>query len=490
MMKKTTTKRTGTAGAGKTALALAFLLAAAGTVSAEDGLAVAGDEPAVAEEAVPAVTEDGLAVTGGIYTALVIEKAEGDATALLLNDDNPGRANFTFALTKGDFVAKWQLRATGLTTIAIPYAFGTGSFLDGQIGVTVGKIDGALWGSGGKTDASYDAVTGARFEFKPAALSGLSAGFFLPGVTAAVDKGLSWSLTAPTTPTPAPTSPTDVTGVGTGSTWEVKKAVAVRASVADFFSEIGFGLKYAPADLIDLRFGVKLDGTADGGWDYTKEEWIDDGQGVKLLWGLSPTILTTFVPGLTVWLDGEVRGLGGVPVSYYTLGKNGGATAGLKESGYTTKTGLAISFDNPATVPLLNVYAKAAFETWAGDGTYEGTKYEGIGGTVFGAFLGGSYKVTPWLKPGLETEMYFRSYQDDYKTAYKAAEGEDPAGFDRFFLKLYAEMALGNGFTVTPSYSLTYHSAYGTFGYATPQVKASDDSRLDHKAQISLAYSF
>jgi hypothetical protein len=369
--------------------------------------------------------DDGLAISGEAKTTLQVY-TEGDADTVVKfdNDGNPGRAQFGFVYTAGNLEAKWMLRSVNLSDAGadalIPYAFGTAAFLDDQIGISVGRIDGALWASGGVTDISFDGILGARFEFKPAVVEGLSVGFTLP-------------------------------------------AFNFDNKVGDYFSELIFGVRYNLADTLDIRVAVNLDGDGDIGANGSQK-------GTSFLYGLGLPVLGTFVPGLSLWVDGAFRGLGGDPYEFYTLG-----AGTIGDAGYTTKNGLKIGFDNEG----FSAYAKFAFETWKDQGT------------VFGILPGASYQLLPWLKPGVEAEFYIRSYEDDFKTAYKLLyPDESPAGFDRLYFKVYAEMGLGNGFTLTPSFALTSHTKYGTFGKANPGVAPSADGRVDTTVGISLAYSF
>jgi hypothetical protein len=368
--------------------------------------------------------DDGLAITGEVKTALKVY-TEGDADTVVKfdNDGDPGRAQFGFVYTVGNLQAKWMLRNVNLsdadgTGVKIPYAFGTAGFLDNQIGISVGRIDGALWASGGVTDISFDGTLGARFEFKPAVVEGLSVGFVLPGKSG--------------------------------------------FKVGDYFAELIFGARYNLADTVDIRVAVNLDSDGDKGANGSQA-------GTSFLYGVGLPVLGTFVPGLSLWVDGAFRGLGGDPYEFYTLG-----AGTIGDAGYTTKNGVKIGFDSGD----FSAYAKVAFETWKDQGT------------VFGILPGASYKILPWLKPGVEAEFYIRSYEDKIKDAYKLVYGEDPAGFDRLYFKIYAEMALGNGFTLTPSFALTSHTKYGTFGKANPGVAQSKDGRVDTTVGISLGYSF
>jgi hypothetical protein len=421
---------------------------------------------AMALGATAAFAEDGLAVTGEVKTALqVATTGDADPVFKFDSDGNPGRAQFGFTLTKGDLEVKWLLRMSNLSdaadAVVIPWAFATANFLDGQAVVTLGKIDGKTWTSGGATDAGYDDGV-ARFEFKPAVVSGLSLGFFLPRVSAGADSAVKWVRDdLPSTP--------KVGDMISAPGWTAKDdGGSYPYSVGDYFAELGFGVKYALPELVDVRFGLKLDGP-DGSWNGT--EWANDKAGTSLFWGVGPSIVGTFVPGLTVWLDGELRGIGGDAEVYYT--KN---ATDNDNSKYTTKTALKLEYK----LAGLTVSAVTALETWTG------------WGTVIAISPTASYKheVTPWFKPGLELSCALKAYDADIKDEYHTGTGEDPAFFDKFFLKVFAELPLGNGFTVTPAFSLTSWSAYGTFDKVTPKVAPSKDDRLDTKFEIALAYGF
>jgi hypothetical protein len=236
----------------------------------------------------------------------------------------------------------------------------------------------------------------------------------------------------------------------------------------DYFSELIFGARYNMADTLDVRLAIQLDGTGDNPPGAE--------QGTSFLYGLGLPVLGTFVPGLSLWVDGAFRGLGGDPYEFYTIGIKGD----FSDTGYTTKNAVKIGFESGD----FSASAKAAFETWKDLGT------------VFAIKPSASYQLFPWLKPGVEAEFYIRSYEDDIKTTYKGGTTEDPAGFDRLYFKVYAEMGLGNGFTLTPSFALTSHTKYGTFGESHPYVPVFtpgttlSDNRIDTTVGISLSYSF
>jgi hypothetical protein len=365
---------------------------------------------------------DGLAITGALNTGLVFDKPDSvDLTTYLSHEGTPGRAQLNFEYVKGDLSVKWRLETSqqferNLTATAttdsldglIKYAFGTFGLLDNQIGVSIGRIDGALWASGGPADKSYDGVSGIRFEFKPSILEGLSAGFVLPA---------TWD----------------------GSTPIVDGKGGNQFKPADYFSELIFGAKYALADTLDVRLALKLDGAGD---DAAGAE-----EGTSFLWGISPTLLKGFVPGLTVWVDGQLAGLG-------------------VDDGFNTVTGFKVAYeqgDLAAALPLkLETFAKTSVDTKVG----------------FSITPSLSYKVTPWLKPGVEVNLQFYSYVDTYKFGTT-----DPKAFDKFELKPYVEFDLGGGFTIVPYYELVFKGAYAP-------SSGTNDSEIDNKFVLRFNYSF
>jgi hypothetical protein len=355
--------------------------------------------------------DDGLAITGHFYTGLVLEKeGSGDLFTYLERDGGiPARARLNFEFAKDNWAIKWRLQAAAqngnnlITEDILPYAFGTGMFLNGQIGVSLGRIDGALWNSGGNLDNSYDAVSGARFEFKPAVVEGLSLGFSLPAV------------------------------------WDsIKTSDEYKFKAADYFSELIFGARYNLTDTLDVRLAVKLDGDGD---DTAATE-----EGTGLIWGLGLPVTGTFVPGLSIWIDGQVTGIG-----------------------VEDKLGTISAFKAGYASEGLDTYAVLKLETFA----------KGAGKkTGFYVIPGASYQVTPLLKPGLEVGAYLYGYEDNIQYG-----GEDAKAFDKIYFYPYVDLSVGAGFTIRPCYTLTFNGANGPSGN-------SADSRIDHKFEIRFQYEF
>jgi hypothetical protein len=186
-------------------------------------------------------------------------------------------------------------------------------------------------------------------------------------------------------------------------------------------------------------------------------------EGTTFLWGLGPK-LTALVPGLTVWVDGKITGLG--------VTDGVGTYTGFKV-GYASASG---SLDSAVGI---------GFETFP--------KYK-VKKTGFYIDPSISYKVFSWFKPGLEANLTFYSYEDEAKDLYKnnLTNNEDLAGFDKFGLTVYTEFALGNGVTITPRYALTSKSAHAPSIIEDVNSAGTDwiDGRVDHEFQLRFAYSF
>jgi hypothetical protein len=183
--------------------------------------------------AASAFAENGLAVSGQARTGLDFnKKGDKDPTMAVKNSDEgntPGRFRLDFNYTKDNIQAKWRMQMEGgddqlLSNWAniFAYAFVMGDFFDNQFRVSVGKLgdsgDRPLETSGDEVWGSIEEITGARFEFKPAAVAGLNLILLMPAL-------------ADTTVKPN-----------------------------DYLSELGLGVRY-DNDLFGARFGIRLGGS-------------------------------------------------------------------------------------------------------------------------------------------------------------------------------------------------------------------------------------
>jgi hypothetical protein len=442
--------------------------------------------------------DDGLAVTGRVTAGVTITNWDPpDTTANPItitpkNDGNPLRGAVNFAWTKGEQVVKWNLR-TDIGTddpsdaLFIDEFYGASAFLDSQFRLTVGKIPAEVWKSGGRVDANIDAGHKVRLEYKPSFLPGFNVGLLLP--------------------------------------------LEAVSEVKYYFGELGFGAQYFH-DFFEVSFGVRLD--SEGDTDVKASGWalnstaiaagIDSGKisnvtytysatapatvytyddkgttstfntitvltpvtsleqyfgqvpktgsnayytwtaptyeaGTTIVWGLRP-ILTAIVPGLTFKVDGSLTGLGGHFASAT------GVTVGFALGGLDSSIGATLSTYDEDLSPA---------------------KKTGV--SVSAAV---SYKVFPWLKPGIEPSVAFYTYHDGVNDYYKTtlATGKDLAGLDNFGLVVYAEMALGNGLTFTPRYALTMKTANGPSLIEDILVADWTKARTDHKFELRFGYSF
>jgi hypothetical protein len=213
--------------------------------------------------AASAFAENGLTVGGDAATGFrVTKEGDGDAAARLENTDVgnvPGRFRLNFNYTKDNIQVKWRTQMTSLaqekdqfqSTLdnVFEYAFAMGDFFDNQFRVSVGKLGDSgdrPWEMGNsEVWGDVEGITGARFEFKPAALAGLNVGLLMPALASSVEPG-------------------------------------------DYFSELGFGIRY-DHDAFAARFAIRLDGEG------------DPSGGGTAVWHLEARAIGSAVPGLKAY---------------------------------------------------------------------------------------------------------------------------------------------------------------------------------------------
>jgi hypothetical protein len=268
-----------------------------------------------------------------------------------------------------------------------------------------------------------------------------------------------------------------------------------------YFQELGFGAQYK-SGFLNAAVGVRLDSDGDQGdsdetWTLTsagldkyaqtnsspagptkagnfpfapysantswsRTQYFDEG--TKIVWGIEP-VFTTLVPGLTLKVDGQLTGIGA------HFRSKTGIKAGFAAAGFDASVGAALE----------------TFEKF--DATNSSWDFRKTGITIEPAV---SYQVFSWLKPGVDALLVFAFYEDEVKDYYKSITTDDLAGFDMFRLRVFAEMALGNGITFTPRYNMTVKPANSASLVETAGLTVAgwDKNRIENRFELRFGYSF
>ncbi|MDR1399361.1 MAG: hypothetical protein LBJ41_05515 [Treponema sp.] len=367
--------------------------------------------------------EDGLAISGEVKTGLNISKdGDDDVVARVKNSDDagtPGRIRFNFVYTKGNIQFKWrfQLREAGdkfdeqNTSDFVAYAYALGDFFDDQFRISLGKIGGdSPWEtSGDEIWANVDNIQGARFEFKPAFLSSLNVGMALGA------KNNAYKL-------------------------------------EDYLQEFIFGARYEN-DAIDTRLGFALDGPGDG----------TDGEpdGSTLVWRLNAKFVGSAVPDLSVWLNGQVKGIGGT----------------VKDTNYNNKEESRLATDEW-------LYIKYAPNPWdaalrLGLHTFDGTSAKQTTLNVKPVF---NYKFNDWLSANLYVNAELLL---GYKEGIKI-DDEDPVLFDTIEVGPKLTFDLGSGASIATAYTLTQKMPNSISAALAGDTKG----KATNQFEIRFVYSF
>jgi hypothetical protein len=152
-----------------------------------------------------------------------------------------------------------------------PYAFGYGNFFDNQMTVSVGKLGGSPWGTGGpEMWKELEAASGGgmRTEFKPALESGnLNIGFVLSYFNADRDQG-----------------------------WDINKPL----SLLNILRESVLGVAYSN-DAFLFRFAYRFDDE----FDATQENKNRGGKGEdELVYRIEERVLQNYLDGFQIWALG------------------------------------------------------------------------------------------------------------------------------------------------------------------------------------------
>jgi hypothetical protein len=162
------------------------------------------------------------------------------------------------------------------------YAFGWGNFFDNQLTVSLGKLGGSPWGSGGPEmwrELEVSSFGGMRFEYKPSFVPGsLNVGFVLNWHDDVADSG----------GTKEPT-------------------------ILDLLQESVVGASYTH-EWFMARFAYRFDSELDKGG---ARSGSDGQEGTKFVYRVEEYMLKNLLSGLSVWALGEVIGIGASDPSFF-----------------------------------------------------------------------------------------------------------------------------------------------------------------------------
>jgi hypothetical protein len=156
------------------------------------------------------------------------------------------------------------------------YAFGYGNFFDNQLSISVGKLGGSPWGTGGPEmwKELETGVGGMRTEWKPSFVPGqLNVGFVLNTFNADRDQG------------------TD--------------SLSVPVSLLNILRETVIGVSYTH-DLFHVRLAYRFDDEMDA----QQDNKLTGGKGEdELIYRLEERVIKNYLPGFQVWAIGHLYAL-------------------------------------------------------------------------------------------------------------------------------------------------------------------------------------
>jgi hypothetical protein len=377
-----------------------------------------------------AFAENGLSIGGDAKTGLNIEKlGEDDTTAKVKHSDDggtPGRVRLNFNWTKDNFQVKWRMQMNGdsqgntfMTSLdnVFAYAYAMGDFFDNQFRVSLGKIgaDHPFETGGNEVWTNVEDISGARFEFKPAAVAGLNIALLMPAISNS------------------------------------------KASVAEYFSELGFGVRYEN-DALEAHVAMRFDGTGD---DTGKQV------GARAVWRLDAKFIDGVLPGLSLWANGLIEG---IP----TLNN-------VPENKFTTASWLYVKY---AQEKLTGAELRLGLDTWGGTGGTSGSSTGVLADFHIKPVF--SYKLTDWAEAGLLLDAVLNlAYADELQVV----ENKDPSAFRQLQIEPSVNFTLPGGFSIKPVYDLYI---IGANAPRTPAIAGEDFDkvRIDHVFELRFTYSF
>jgi len=180
-----------------------------------------------------------------------------------LNMDYLNQNNFGFQMRMN-----WETWSD--TAPQFSYAFGYGNFFDDQLRISVGKLGGSPWGTGGPEmwkELEASSGGGMRTEWKPEFLPGLNAGFVLSYFNSDRDQG--WDINVP-------------------------------LSLLNILRESVLGVSYT-----NDNFLIRLAYRFDDEFDATQENKNRGGKGEdELLYRIEERVISNYLPGFQIWALG------------------------------------------------------------------------------------------------------------------------------------------------------------------------------------------
>jgi hypothetical protein len=240
-----------------------------------------------------AFAQEGLKLSGEVKTGVFWQKKETSTAApeteLKIHSqdgdsgDYEGRFRLNMDYANSDNTRGFKLRVqwqdwTNEKQIpdVWPYAFGYGNFFDDQLTVSIGKLGGSPWGTGGPEmwkELEMTRSGGVRFEFKPAFIAErygkLNVGFVLNGPDSYTDAGLTRD-----------------------------------PEIIDLLQESVFGVSFEH-ELFLLRFSYRLDSELD-----MRLRGSEGKEGDDFIYRVEERALNNILPGLQVWALGFIQGVG------------------------------------------------------------------------------------------------------------------------------------------------------------------------------------
>jgi len=234
--------------------------------------------------------ESSLKLSGEAKSGIYWERTQQESTdpveeVNLKNTDDAGSGRGRFRLNMDydngknfGFQSRFNWETWSDTQPQWPYAFGYGKFFDDQLRISVGKLGGSPWGTGGPEmwkEVEAGAGGGMRVEYKPLFIpeeyGKLNVGFVLNYFNSDRDQG-----------------------------WDANKKI----SLLNILNESVIGVSYTH-DLFLVRLAYRFDDE----YDAIQDNKITSKGEDELVYRVEERVLKNFLPGLQIWAIGHLFAL-------------------------------------------------------------------------------------------------------------------------------------------------------------------------------------